>query len=50
MIRGPVVTSGPYRAKHTIQYKEKIEYPLCQLSLSDFIDKLNEEKLLRSSQ
>lgn len=39
-----------YRTKHTIQYKEKIEYPLCQLSLSDFIDKLNEEKLLRSSQ
>ena len=33
-----------YRAHHTIKQNEKIEYPLCQLSISEFIDKLNEKK------
>lgn len=33
-----------YRATHEINYSEKIEYPLCQLSIEDFIEQLEKEK------
>lgn len=36
-----------YRSKNPIQYSETIEYPLNQLSLQEFIKKLDEEKKKR---
>lgn len=33
-----------YRATHEINYSEKIEYPLCQLSIEAFIEQLEKEK------
>lgn len=38
-----------YRANNTVQPKEKIEYPLCQLTLEEYKEKLYEENELLES-